>query len=279
VPTHFLDGNDRELLGELWAGADIFLSLVDNIQETFGIAPLEAMAAGLPVVASDWDGYRYTMRHGVEAFLVPTLGGPTSGLGVSLLQRHLFEAASYQVYAGQVAQHTAVHIGRAAEALAELIAAPELRRRMGAAGRERVRQAFDWRVVAPQVHALAGELTRIRAAAADPPMRVKLDPVRGDPFTDFAGFATQVFTLDTPLVAAAGARGADLLATPPPRLDQAFGGLRASLEECAEALDLLASGAATTSRQVLEAFPPPRRRHVELGLIWMAKLGLVDWLV
>ncbi len=37
VAVHILDGNDRDLLGALWAGSDIFLSLVDNIQETFGI--------------------------------------------------------------------------------------------------------------------------------------------------------------------------------------------------------------------------------------------------
>ncbi|WP_430423769.1 glycosyltransferase family 4 protein [Phenylobacterium sp.] len=53
VDVRFVDGNDRALLGDLWAAGDIFLSLVDNIQETFGITPLEAMAAGLPVVASD----------------------------------------------------------------------------------------------------------------------------------------------------------------------------------------------------------------------------------
>ena len=40
----FLDGNDASLKNEAWASADIFLSLVDNIQETFGLTPLEAMA-------------------------------------------------------------------------------------------------------------------------------------------------------------------------------------------------------------------------------------------
>lgn len=41
------------------------------------------MAAGLPVVASDWAGYRYTIRDSTEAFLVPTLGGPF-GVGIGL---------------------------------------------------------------------------------------------------------------------------------------------------------------------------------------------------
>jgi len=109
-------------------------------------------------------------------------------------------------------------------------------------------------------------------------VRRKFDPVRGDPFVDFAGFATDVFTPDTPLAAVAGVSGADVLGDLP-ILDRAFGGQRATPEECAQALELLVTGQARTSRQVLEAFAPPRRRAVELGLIWMAKLGLVDWLV
>lgn len=36
----------------LYAAADVFVSLADNVQETFGLTIIEAMAAGLPVVAS-----------------------------------------------------------------------------------------------------------------------------------------------------------------------------------------------------------------------------------
>jgi glycosyltransferase involved in cell wall biosynthesis len=279
VPVHFLDGNDHELLGELWAGADIFISLVDNIQETFGITPVEAMAAGLPVVASDWDGYRSTVRNGTDGFLIPTLGGPRSGMGLTIVQRHLFELASYQTYAGEIAQYTAVHIGRAAAALAALGRSPELRRRMGAAGRERVAAAFDWPVVARQIHGLVDEMAQVRAASPDPPPpRVKADPVRGDPFVSFAGFPSQGFSLDLPLTPVAGVTGADVLGLTV-ALDTAFNSLRSPLEESARALDLLVAGTARTGRDVLMAFPAERRRMVEMGLAWMAKLGLIDWLV
>ena len=274
---HLLDGNDRTLLGEAWAGSDIFLSLVDNIQETFGITPLEAMAAGLPVVVSDWDGYRATVRDGVEGFLIPTLGGATSDLGVSMINRHLFEVASYQAYVGEVAQYTAVHVGRTAEALTQLARSPELRRRMGAAGRERVRTAFDWPVVARQVHALTDELAEIRRASADPVIRQRADPVRGDPFAAFAGFPTEVLALETPLTAAPGATG-EAVRGLTVGLDLAFGALRATIEECAQALDLVAAGKARTVREVLLAFPAERRRLVQMGLSWMAKLGFIDWL-
>jgi glycosyltransferase involved in cell wall biosynthesis len=275
--VHFLDGNDRDLVEELWAGADVFLSLVDNIQETFGITPIEAMAAGLPLVVSDWDGYRFTVRDGVEGFLVPTLGGPQSGLGVTMSQRHIMEANSYQYYVGEVAQYTAVHAGRAGAAIAELASSPDLRRRMGHAGRERVRTFVDWPIVARQYAELADELAAIRAAA--PPQLVGLpDPVRGDPFVDFAGFPTAVLTLDMPIRAADGATGETVAAIPADSLDRAFPNLRADLAECAKALDLLATGQAHTGREVLIEFPVQRRRMVETGLAWMAKLGLVDWL-
>ncbi|HEY3948933.1 glycosyltransferase family 4 protein [Phenylobacterium sp.] len=277
VATHFLDGNDKTLVGELWAGADIFISLVDNIQETFGITPVEAMAAGLPVVVSDWDGYRFTVRDGEQGFLIPTLGGPPSGQGMNMVMRHLFEMTTYQSYVGEVAQHTAVHVGRAGDAIAELARSPDLRKRMGAAGRERVRTIFNWPVVARQIAALADELGEVRRAAPDPVVRQKQDPVRGDPYVAFSGFPTHAWSLDRPLKPVPGVTAADIRGTAT-RLDSAFQHLRAPLEECAQAFDLLASGQAATPRQVLHAFPPPRRMAVELGLVWLAKMGALDWL-
>lgn len=278
VEVSFLDGNDRTLLGELWAGADIFLSLVDNIQETFGITPLEAMAAGLPVVASDWDGYRATMTHGVEAFLIPTLLGPGGGRGESMVLRQALEIDAYQAYVGTVAQFTAVHVGRAAEALAALVEQPELRRRMGAAGRARIREAFDWPVVARRYHALVDELAALRRTAPDRPSRHQTQPTKGDPFADFQGFATDTLGLDRPLAAVPGVTAADVGATAALELDQVFTGWRASLDDCALAFELIASGPARTTREVLLAFPMDRRRSVELGIAWMAKQGFVDWL-
>jgi glycosyltransferase involved in cell wall biosynthesis len=42
----------------LYRAADVFLSPVDNVQEMFGIRPVEAMACGIPQVVADWNGYR-----------------------------------------------------------------------------------------------------------------------------------------------------------------------------------------------------------------------------
>jgi glycosyltransferase involved in cell wall biosynthesis len=277
VDVRLVNGNDARRVAALWAGSDIFLSLVENIQETFGLTPLEAMAAGRPVVASDWDGYRFTIRDGEEGFLIPTLFGPTDGIGAAMSARHVLEGQSYQAYVGAYAQHTAVHVGRAAEALGRLIADPALRRRMGEAGRARVRSAFDWKVVAAQYNALVDELARRRQAAISLPSRHRISPVKGDPFRDFAGFATATLSPQTRLRVVPGATAAGVRAMGERALDVAFPAWRADAEACVRAFELAGAGAATAG-EITAAFPPSERRAVELGLLWLAKYNFLDWL-
>lgn len=80
LKTLHLDSRDPLVRRDGWAIADLFCSLSDNLQEAFGITPIEAMAAGLPVVVSDWDGYRSSIEDGVTGFRVPSLmPGPGQG--------------------------------------------------------------------------------------------------------------------------------------------------------------------------------------------------------
>ncbi|HEY9217099.1 MAG TPA: glycosyltransferase family 4 protein, partial [Phenylobacterium sp.] len=78
-----VDGRPPDVRFSIWSAADFFISLSDNIQETFGLTPVEAMAAGLPAIVSDWDGYRDTVRHGVDGFRARTYA-PRPGLGRDL---------------------------------------------------------------------------------------------------------------------------------------------------------------------------------------------------
>ena len=277
VTVHFLDGNDQGRVGSFWAGSDIFISLVDNIQETFGITPVEAMAAGLPVVVSDWDGYRYTVQDGEQGFLIPTLGAAAGGVSVGAAERHVLGLDSYQLYVGGLAQHTAVHVGRAAAAIAALIASPDLRRRMGEAGRRRVREVFDWPVVARQYAALAAELTAIREASPPDVTQGRFNPAKGDPNRDFAGFATDVQSIDTLLRVRPGVSQADIDRAQGLDLDRFASNWRCTAQECGAVLTAL--GAETRSvKDILLTFPVERRRAVQMGLMWMCKLGMLDWL-
>ena len=73
VSFHFLDGRDPMVKKLSYAVSDIFISLVDNFQETFGLTPLEGMASGLPAIVSDWDGYRDTVRDKIDGFRIQLL--------------------------------------------------------------------------------------------------------------------------------------------------------------------------------------------------------------
>jgi glycosyltransferase involved in cell wall biosynthesis len=128
--------------GELLAACDIFASIADNPQETFGITLLEAQAAGLPVVASDYDGYRDLVVHGETGLLVPTTG-PEPKPGDDLVDQ-LAPMLFDNQYHLLLAQRTVVHTPELAEALGALLTDAPLRRRMGQAGRDHVRRNFLW---------------------------------------------------------------------------------------------------------------------------------------
>ena len=59
-----VDFEDFEKPG-LLAAADVFVSMTDNPQETYGLSVVEAMGAGLPVIVSDFNGYKDTVQEGV----------------------------------------------------------------------------------------------------------------------------------------------------------------------------------------------------------------------
>ena len=283
VRVAFLDGNDRGLVAQSRAAADVFLLLSDTIIETFGQALTEAMAAGLPLVVSDWDGYRSIVRDGVDGFLVPTLGAPAGPAGESLALLESLGVTDYVGYAGTTAQHTAVHVGRTAEALGRLIASPELRGAMGAAGRRRALDEFAWPVVVRRYRELFAELAERRAGA--PPGTAgthRMPPLRNDPFADFAALPAAVLTDETRLRLTAAARSdaapGPLGPDPALELDGMFPALRGTSEEAARVVEVLRARDELPVSDIVREFPPGRRPFVRMTLLWLAKAGVVDWL-
>jgi len=194
-----LDGRKAEDRQTAWAGADLFCSLSDNIQETFGIAPIEAMAAGLPVVVSDWDGYKDTVRDGVDGFRIPTTM-PQAGLGGDLALRHALEVDTYDMYCGHTCSLVAVDVQATAAAFERLFNAPELRQQMGLAGRQRAIEVYDWKPIIGQYEALWGQLSEIRTSQAKGLNALPHPwPARMDPFHAFASYPTRSLTPQTVL--------------------------------------------------------------------------------
>ena len=60
---------ERHSLGDLFAHADLFL--LPSEQESFGLAALESLASGVPVVASDVGGVAEVVTQGETGWLVP----------------------------------------------------------------------------------------------------------------------------------------------------------------------------------------------------------------
>ena len=97
-------------------------------QESFGIVLLEAMAAGLPIVASDIHGYKKVVQRNVSGLLVE----PKDSEAI-------------------------------ASALERLIVEPDLRARLGAAGSKRAPE-YDWKHVTQQLVTFYEEAIRRHAS-------------------------------------------------------------------------------------------------------------------
>ena len=128
-----------EVLPRYYATADIFCAPATG-SESFGIVLLEAMASGLPVVATEIPGYLSVVEAGRDSLTVR----PKSPVEV-------------------------------AAALTVLARDPELRARLGAAGLARA-QRFSWREVTGQVLEV---YQQARMAFAGKEDRVVHDPISG----------------------------------------------------------------------------------------------------
>ena len=145
------------------AAADIFVSPADNLQETFGLSVIEAMAAELPVVVSDWNGYRDLVINDHTGFLIPTsmVQGSKQQLD-STDKSYMLGFLNYDTYVGLRSLEVVVDEDAFVQALLLLHRQPDLRVAFGANGRLRWQQLFCWNVVAAQYRSLWEELAGIR---------------------------------------------------------------------------------------------------------------------
>ena len=277
-----LDGRKAEDRQTAWAAADVFCSLSDNIQETFGIVPIEAMAAGLPVMVSDWDGYKDTVRDGVDGFRIPTLM-PQAGLAGDLALRHALEVDTYDMYCGQTCSLVAVDVQATAAAFAKLFNSPELRRQMGESGRQRAVEVYDWKPIIGQYEALWAQQTQMRLAAkaesdknAFPPLAHPW-PARMDPFHAFASYPTQTLTPQTRLALVDA--DADLA------INRALAYHQLAMVDFAKAIIpteaeiravlTAAANSPKAAGKLVASFPNERQAFVFRSLVWLVKLGVL----
>lgn len=272
-----VDGRRPDVRFSIWSVGDIFFSLSDNIQETFGLTPVEAMAAGLPNVISDWNGYRDTVRHGVDGYRIATYA-PRAGLGEDLAYRAASDWINYDAYVGSASQVTAVDLGDAAQAIADLVASPDLRRTMGQAAQARAREIFDWSAIIPQYEALWDEMNARRGRAGPElaaPRNLARNPRRLDPFHLFGGYPTEWLTTTTMVVLNPGQSAQSLGPLIRSSLTNHGGALLPSKSEMNRMIECLSRTPRLRVADLTILFPLDRRPFVERGLLWMAKYQIV----
>ena len=120
---------------QLYTHAAVFCC--PSIYEPFGIINLEAMACETAVVASAVGGIKEVVVEGETGFLVPLEQESESP----------FNPTNPEQFSRDLA-----------ERINRLMAEPELRARMGKAGRRRAEEMFSWSAIAQQTHALYEKL-------------------------------------------------------------------------------------------------------------------------
>ncbi len=122
---------DRQTTVALYSHATVFCC--PSIYEPFGIINLEAMACGTPVVGSNVGGIPEVVVDGETGFIVE--------LALAAAPPH--DPTDPDGFAGGLAQ-----------AINRFVADPELARRMGAAGRQRVLDCYSWQSIAKRTYEL-----------------------------------------------------------------------------------------------------------------------------
>jgi glycosyltransferase involved in cell wall biosynthesis len=168
IHVDFADAEKRDLL----AAADLFCSPCDNLQETFGISVIEAMAAGLPVVVSDFDGYKDTVTDDV-GIRVTTRWSRVALDALSQLGPLLYERPLH-LFLGQAVE---IDLAELEEALHALASDHARRAEMSRRAADQARLRFDWKTVVAKYEAVWTEL----AAVAPGPRATARSTVREQP--------------------------------------------------------------------------------------------------
>jgi hypothetical protein len=199
-------------------------------------------------------------------------------MALDLAYRHALELDSYDMYCGQACALVSVDVMAATEAFVRLLESPELRARMGASGRQRAVEVFDWASIMARYEALwqSQDEQRAAASAAIKPLRHPW-PARMDPLYAFAAYPSGVLKPDTrlALVDAEVHTALQRLAQYAPLSMVRFA--QASVLSEAEAQTVLRQlgGGPVTATQLVSGCSHLSQKVVYRGLVWLLKLGLV----
>jgi D-inositol-3-phosphate glycosyltransferase len=182
--VRFLAAVSNEQMPQVYSAADVLVSPVDSVQESFGLVPVEAMACGLPQIVSDWDGYRDTVEHGVTGFRVPTYWLSCDEEAQRLALWPFSEGREHLL----LGQSVVVDVEAMGARIQTLLDSPRTARDMSRRSRERAVRQYSWEAVLGQYEDLWRDLERQATRDHTPPPRELLE--RAPFFEAFQGHAS-----------------------------------------------------------------------------------------
>jgi hypothetical protein len=149
---------------------------------------------------------------------------------------------------------------------------------MGAAGRRRAQEVFDWRVIVPQYLSLFADLAEIRRTA--PEIAPPADPVHGnlsrpDPFGMFAAYPTHALGLGTVVTARPAGTPEGLARVLADPLATLAVDLLPPRDDLLLVLALLGTMGRATVGDLVMRVPEARRPLVARALVFLAKFDLL----
>ena len=186
--TFIIDPAD-DAKSNLYAAADFFVSIADNVQETFGLTLLEAVDAGLPLLVSDFDGYSELCSDDV-GIRVPTRWGRVDHL--QKIQSVMDERTAHRL----AAQSLSIDVPALAKGMETLFSNQKNRQKMSKASRKRFDENFDHKRLIGTLESLWGELK-----AGFKPVDTHHNPMSIRVFDTFSHYVTGFIKDDDMVVA------------------------------------------------------------------------------
>ena len=144
------------------------------------------MASGIPVVVSDWNGYKETVDDQCGYKISSVM--PAAGLGSDLINRYALGIDDYDQYLGNVSNFVSVCQNTLVSRLKALIINKSLRMTIGQNARQHA-LSYDWSNIIPQYDELWRELEKKRKLSSSQSKVIWAE--RLDPFKAFSTYPSK----------------------------------------------------------------------------------------
>lgn len=171
LPNHWVQDCSQELTYHVGWSAHVFVKLADSPQETFGATSIEATAAELPYIVSDWDAYHDTVVQanespkGCEFRMTARI---IEGLGHEESTCMLIGSLCYEQIDGLLAKGIAVDLQKFKQRLVDLLDSPILQHQIGIVGQRKIESIIEYSVATEKLAGLLKKRTFSKKARKFP---------------------------------------------------------------------------------------------------------------